>query len=334
MISILTTPARTSIVKIYHMFRHPKSNIINLIKYAIFLIGRKENFYLGHSAVTRSLIKGLGKVNFLFNYNPKIESIGTVCIVLSGVETVQSAINLKRTGKIKRLYAGPNIAVLPIGVGEVLASPEIDGCIVPSEWVRKLYISYCKELNCKVLVWPAGVDTEFWKPDFFKNKSEVSQNILVYLKGDKSKDFFSNFNEKYNLSNFNFIIIKYGSYSPAYYKKKLSETDLMIVIGETESQGIAMVEAWSMNVATLVKYDNTWVGPDGRNHVASSSPYLTNETGVFFKNNDELYSLLQDWRLKKLSFSPRSWVVDNMSDEISSRNLLSLISSDVLIRGT
>lgn len=97
--------------------------------------------YGGHYAVTRSLIEGLKKTDACFNYDPRnVAEVGDVVLVLSDTNALRQAIQFKRDGRIKKLLAGPNLVVWACDDGYVLASPEIDICIVPSNFPRVAYI--------------------------------------------------------------------------------------------------------------------------------------------------------------------------------------------------
>lgn len=276
----------------------------------------------GHVAVTRSLLHGLRTLGCAFNYNPTLQSsIMSHCVVLSNAEALNQALRLKRSGRIKYIFAGPNIVTLPNEARGVVAATEVDACIVPSNWVRDLYVACCPGLKGRIIVWAAGVDAECWKPMLQQQAETHSAKILIYVKGGGNDMLpaIINWLERTRISA---RIIEYGGYSQNDYKKSLDWADLMIVLGGTESQGIAMAEAWSMNVPTLVKREVTWHAPDGRGFPASASPYLSVQTGAFFSGEEELFLMINMWMSGETNFSPRSWILKNMSDEICAKNLL------------
>lgn len=280
----------------------------------------------GHAAVTRSLLHGLRRLEYPYNYNPPLQSsIASHSLVLSSVDALSQALLLKRAGKIKCIFAGPNIVTLPNEAGGIIAAQEINACIVPSNWVRDLYVSCCPSLAGRIIVWAAGVDTERWKPVSQKKASSHSPKILIYVKGGGGVDMLPGITRWLECVHISARKIEYGSYTESDYKNSLDWADLMIVLGGTESQGIAMAEAWSMNVPTLVRSKMTWRAPDGGGFQASASPYLSEWTGAFFSEEEELFFLIDRWRSSEVGFAPRSWVLENMSDEICAKNLLRLI---------
>jgi hypothetical protein len=144
-ITVLTDPLPIGI-NFYYIFL---KKIFNLIKN---LVGRQKRLknskwnYGGHPAVTRSIISGFKKCKINFNYNPqRVGNLSDNVLVLAGVKTLKQAIYLKKNGYIKKIFAGPNIVTFSNDQNFLLSSPEIDIVIVPSEWVRSIYV---KDLPC------------------------------------------------------------------------------------------------------------------------------------------------------------------------------------------
>ncbi len=102
-----------------------------------------------------------------------------------------------------------------------------------------------------------------------------------------------------------------------------------VFLSTFETQGIALAEAWSMNVPTVVwdpRGDAEWLGR--RFTSASSAPYLTPATGVAFGDIGDLKPAL-DRALQSLgSFQPRDWVLEHMTDAVCSKRLYELIKEE------
>ena len=110
-----------------------------------------------------------------------------------------------------------------------------------------------------------------------------------------------------------FIVLKYGSYSQYQLKQILKRVTAAIWIGGTESQGLALIEFWSMNIPTLVLKKLDWFSPDGQSFSASSAPYMSDLAGIF--SNSTTFSDL-DFELffsRFSEFSPRSSVKETFS---------------------
>ena len=317
MISILTTPPKTLTQKVSFFIRNPRYFMLRIRNY---IFTGPSNLYGGHFAVTRSLIQGLKNQDFKFNYNPPVYLLNETCVVLSGVDTLRYAIDQKKRGKIKLLIAGPNIITVPSEVDGLITSDEVDICLVPSIWVKKKYAIIAPQLNNRLIIWQAGVDANYWYPSYSTQK-----NYLLYIKGAAGKELGKKYIKEFNRIGVDYKVITYGEYSLAEYKILLNESKLMIVLGGTESQGLAFAEAWAMNVPTLIYFVDTWTSYDGTIYWAQAAPCLSNATGAYFTNVAELFDLLNDIDSGKIKYSPREWVLNQMTDEVCAKLLLEKI---------
>lgn len=302
----------------------------NLVKKILEELLRKPNRKVvisnGPAAVLKSLINGFNRLNVKYNFNPKkIKEIGKTLIVLSNIEALKQAIELKKNKKIKKLLAGPNLVVLPSENKDLICSKYIDTYLVNSEWTKKMYVKDAPELKNKIAIWPAGVDTNYWRPG--KKKKDF---VLVYIKSTAKKIVKETVNL---LKENNFVVktIKYNEYRPDEYLRFLQKSKFAVFFSGSESQGIALFEAWSCNVPTLV-WDKGYVvislseKEKGERVPASSAPYLTEKTGLFFKNISEFKTVLEKFRkkLEKEFFQPRNYVINNYTDILSAKILLKI----------
>ena len=221
--------------------------------------------------------------------------------MLAGQEALEQAIRLKQIGVIKVLWAGPNLVVTPTGSGNVLQHPSIDKVVVPSEWVANFYIRLAPVLQGKILVWPAGVDCDvFWKPLESCNAFETRKTILLFKKLVHGKS------SRWDLAfqkcctylqeiGRHFAVLEYGSFSKETYRRTLAKSCLVVYWTDApESQGIALAEAWSMNVPTLVSASEFFLYAEAC-YSASSAPYLVNQCGQFFHNWRQLREMLPSY---------------------------------------
>ncbi len=278
----------------------------------------------GHRQVTESLLRGLTHLEIPFVYNPsRLDQVTDIVIVLADPKALQQAIVLKKKRKIKYLCAGPNIMTRADEHGGILASPEVDICIVPSAWVATAYEEEMPALKGRIRSWFAGVDALYWLCD----KAKIADNnVLIYWKTE-SESFVREIESIAREKGLNPIRLRYGYHTAAQYKAVLEQVSLAIFISLSESQGIALAEAWSMNVPTLV-WNSGKLHAHGRVYSAvSASPYLTEWTGCMWETIPELHYVLD--RLSDNSFAPRQWVLEHMTDSISARMLLDLIDQVV-----
>lgn len=275
--------------------------------------------YRGHFAVTRSLVEGLWKINANFNFNPYHPSqVADTVIVLAGVKTLRQAIRLKKQGRIKKLFAGPNIVAFSSDYDFIAGSLEIDCYILNSDWVFDLYIEDCPSLRDRCFIWPAGVDTSYWQPDpatkrdriLIFDKRDIEDDpdrvnpYVVYLRG-----------QGWQVD----VLVRCGlqGYTQERYRYLLQRSSLMVgfTVG-SESQGIAWVEACSTDVPILI-LKNTSNTIRGRRYTCSTAPYLCSQNGLFFDDLEDFKTQFSYWETNREQFTPRMWTLENMSDEVS-----------------
>lgn len=280
----------------------------------------------GHTAVTRSLLDGLRSLAAPHNYNPSIASrIATHCVVLSNAEALRQAILLKRSGRIQRLLAGPNLFTLPTEMDGLLTSPEVDVCLVPSAWVKDLYLSMAPALAGRVEVWSAGVDTAVWSAPTKRVEDRRHPSILLYAKSAMSEAELDTLSAGLSGQGASVIRLDYGHYDAAQFRRALASVDICVFISASESQGIALQEAWSCDKPTWVFDPRSWVDPLGHRHPASSAPYLTPDCGHAFNDTATLEMLLDNWKNGTLRYRPRAWVEQHMTDAASATRLLHIL---------
>lgn len=279
----------------------------------------------GPSALVRSLTDGLKKIKYPFNTDPLFErNISQFTHVLSHPDTLSLAIKLKEKGIIKHLSAGPNIVVHPDQIKNIIDSKIIETYLVPSKWTYDYYLPYFKDQEERLKIWYAGVDTNHWKP----NQNQKKNIGVIYYKTKEEtilKEAIKILNEK----NIKYKLVEYGKYTHESFKQDLINAKFMICISRSESQGIFLAEAWSMDVPTLVWNPGYAILDEGKSNEikvsAHSAPYLTNETGAEFKSENDIKTSFNSFYQKIIEFTPRDWVLQNMSDEISARDLINKI---------
>lgn len=269
--------------------------------------------YRGHFAVTRSLVEGLHKINATFNYNPRFPwQMADTVIVLAGVRTLRQAVRMKQQGRIKKLFAGPNIVVFSSDDDSLLAVAEVDAVITPCDWVVDLYLEDNPSLKNRIFPWPAGVDTNYWRID----PTVKRESILIFEKQNKGPvGPISPYVEYLRSLGWDVNVIKYGNFSHFEYLKMLQKSCLMLGFVTDESQGIAWVESWSADVPTLI-WKNISNVYQGRCYACSTAPYLNSQNGLFFDDLEDFKIQFKYWETHREQFSPRAWTLENMSDEV------------------
>ncbi len=271
----------------------------------------------GHQAVTRSLLAGLRTLKAPFVYNPDLASCrADVAMVLASTATLRQVLAWKANGGCQRVFAGPNLVVRPSDHDGILRSEAIDKVIVPSKWVADAYVAEAPELERKIVIWPAGVDAGWWAPPASERDSILIYDKMLPQLADMAAQLARE-------TGWKVLRIKYGEYSPRQFRAALARARTCVYLSESESQGIALAEAWSMNVPTLVlKRDERFIS--GLRMRVSVAPYLTKDTGAFWETTEDLRQLLDS--SQEAAYSPRKWLLNHMTDVESTRILLDLAS--------
>lgn len=273
--------------------------------------------HLGHPAVTKSLLRGLRLNKFFFHFNDYKINNYDICWVLSGVKTLKYALNVRDNYKF--LVVGPNVVNMPNDANNILIDNRIDLILVPSKWIKCAYAQYIKQK--KLACWYSGVNEKFFSNNIIKKKKKV----LLYLK-TLNYILLEKIKVLLNKKNIDIIIIKYGNYKQAEFKKALSIVDFAIFISQSESQGIALAESWSMNVPTFVWKKKVSKINNVKYKYTSAAPYLSSKTGYFFCNIKQLEKIIENYYKNKFELNPRRWILNNMTDKQSVKNILSILT--------
>jgi len=210
------------------------------------------------------------------------------------------------------LWAGPNLVVVPQEGQEIIGHRQIDRVVVPCQWVGEVYSYLMPTIKEKLMVWPVGIDAEFWRP----NTTSEKQLIVVYDKGnpelaEKIDSGLCSFGEKT-------VKITYGNYRKNEYKDLLEQAKAMVWLSATESQGIALMEALAMNIPVLCLKNNVWnyqsfeLQTGFRYDGATSAPYFNEQCGMFFEDGQDFFQKQYPAFSRNIaSFTPRAYLYEN-----------------------
>ena len=182
------------------------------------------------------------------------------------------------------MVAGPNIVISPNDFGGLIKNPLIDVIVVPSQWVKDYFVKLAPGITNRLVVWPAGVTVPILEA------SNKTIDFLIYNK-IVGNNLVSKIVETLQQKNYSFQIINYGAFHQEAYFTLLNKSKYEIYLSESESQGLAMFEAWARGVPTLV-WDKGLFEYQGVSVMGLvSSPYLKDQTGMRFSD-------LEDFKLK------------------------------------
>jgi hypothetical protein len=258
----------------------------------------------------------------------------------------------------RRLQLNDRVAVLGIGRGSLRGydrpNPVVAGIGLmthPSEWptlftdypvVRYLQHSawcdavYRRWFGDRCDIWPVGIDTSTWAPDLSVKKQT---DFLLYDKirwnrTERELDLLEPIRRALSDARLTFETIRYGDYEPDHYRRTLARCHAMLFLVEHESQGIAYQEALSAGVPVLA-WDPGWVVDPERfkwkepQIPATSVPYFDERCGLRFRDFGEFQPRLLQFqqKLREGAFSPRDYVVENLSPEKSALRFVEIVNA-------
>eukprot|EP00656_Telonema_subtile_P035879 TRINITY_DN39830_c0_g1_i2.p1 TRINITY_DN39830_c0_g1~~TRINITY_DN39830_c0_g1_i2.p1 ORF type:complete len:384 (+),score=72.97 TRINITY_DN39830_c0_g1_i2:92-1243(+) len=210
-----------------------------------------------------------------------------------------------------------------------VVDPRLGFYIAPSPWVAdelRNDPSYPpNSVRARVLV--SGVDTAYWAPTKAKEEKKKKKTVVLYRKG-KSGDAqgASEVVATLETKGWRVTQVTYGSYTAKRWKELLGEAKAAVFMTDTESQSIALAEAWAMDVPSFV-YELNPHHPlfvySRWQYFANEAPYLNYLNGARWNHVDGLLNLLNSMDQKLLR--PREYVLNTMTDAISVKNVLMAI---------
>jgi len=286
--------------------------------------------YPGHHALVRSVVEGLTEIGADFNFNPRRASDVGRAVYAPENASLRQAADLKRRGRIDYLVAGPVNALYPDENDGVLRMAEIDRLIVASEWVKTFYRGE-PALLAKARACPCGVDARFWSPTPGRERARTA--VVYWKNGDEA--FCQGVERIVRAAGLEPERVRSGPGEHEHFTREalrdlFDRAAIGIFLSAFETQGIALAEAWSMDVPTLAWDPRAEAAWAGRTFVAeSSAPYLTPATGRPWRSLDELESQLRGALADRAAFAPRQWVLAHMTDAICSAALYAIVRDGV-----
>ena len=322
-LTVLTTPIRSAPRRAYVKLRGIGRRILKPGT-----PGLSGSRFPGHYGVTRSVVEGLRAIGADFNFNPtSFSQLGRI-VYAPANEALTQMITLKQRGAIDFLAAGPVNALFADEYGGIMLSPELDLAIVASEWMIDFYRE-SPELARKCRACPCGVDVDFWKPA----GTPKERTCVVYWKSGDER-FCEDVETMVRRAGLEPVRVRsrhgqHNIFTPQNLRAAFDRAVLSVFLSTFETQGIALAEAWSMNVPTVVwdpQGDAEWLGRHFKSE--SSAPYLTRATGIAVRDAAKLQAAIAQALATLDNFQPRGWVLENMTDAICARKLYELIMQE------
>ena len=277
----------------------------------------------GPKKVVDNLIKGLKQLGYPYVVNKRLDA----CLRLWIHDDISALQKVAGLPKEIKVLVGPNLFILP---GEIPAGLDLSHMVYlqPSEWVKILWES--RGFNrCPIEVWPVGVDTEAFMPQagekdlvlvYFKQRSAVELAETEGILKDKG---------------INYKVINYGHYQERDYRTWLSKTRYIVWLGQSESQGLALLEAMSSGVPVLVcdsiqnvfNFKPVFNVQKNLYIQVTSAPYFDGSCGLKIQGlkglGQAVERMQQGWR----QFSPKVYIERNLGLLQQAENFLQIYQS-------
>jgi hypothetical protein len=223
----------------------------------------------------------------------------------------------------QKVLLGPNIHFENPEVSRVVKRMGHRKIVAPSEWVANYLGASGIEIRGRIVVWASTVDPNEWVP-----VDSSRDSVLIYMKDFSKHELLMQVTQCLSSKGIKYNLLNYGNYSKKDFKRLLNRSSWAIWIGSTESQGLALLESWFMNVPTLVLESKVFTGLDGSSFSASSAPYLNPECGRFFSLQDNIPTIIATFQSELPNYNPRSWALKNFSHKNVLRSLLDSLASN------
>jgi len=284
----------------------------------------------GPSKVVQNTIFGLQKLGVTVSINEDINN-HEINWVHDDLFSYSYAVLMQ-----KPIIFGPNLVVAPTEFPFKNKSPAPGSIfLAPSDWVRVAWINCLEFRKYRIKTWAAGIDTDLFSP---KINSPTKKNVLIYFKNRRQSDLQAVLSTLITRG-YEYKIFEYGKYSEVEYLEALNEAYFGIWISGTESQGIALMEALSMDLPLLVldcehindNYLDKSINiapnfPVAFNEiVATSAPYFSSNCGLKINSILNIKFGIEQIEKGLVGFSPRSFILEQHTLDCSARSLLSIV---------
>jgi hypothetical protein len=231
-----------------------------------------------------------------------------------------------------RIIAGIGLMTHPGEWPDLFTAYPVAKYMQHSKWTNALYAQFYGKEQCAQ--WPAGIDTEKWKPPDTPNKKldVLIYNKIMWDREQTSIDLKLPIIKKLEELGLSHKEIVYGRYTEAEYHTLLQDCRAVIFLCEHESQGFACCEAMAMDVPVLAWDQGYWLDPNrfawGTPIVkATSVPFFDERCGMTFTNaNDFNKKINVFWhQILNSGYQPRTYIVQNLTLQLSAQRMLALI---------
>lgn len=231
---------------------------------------------------------------------------------------------------INPIVFGAGIYSHPIDHPNLLINyPNVQRVLVPGVWMRKMFEPY---YGAKVLAWPTGIDTDEWKPSTnIKNIDFLIYDKVRWEHDRYENDLISPIIDTLNHKKLSHLYIRYGNYTPAELKDKVSKCRAVIFLCEHETQGLAYQQILATNTPVLAwDRGGYWQDPayypsKVKYGPVTSVPYWDEKCGSKFTGADDFAKNLDGFLDQVNSFSPRDYILEHLTLEKCAQEYFNIV---------
>ena len=311
------------------MFPTTWINVSKIINENVFDINKKYSMLIlsnsFHSKNKSGLEKMLSDLGWKYKYG-NINEIDSFDIIFSPCHPVDTS-----QYPTKIFIFGPHFSVFP-NTNILSRINNINNnsiYIQPSDWVVNLWknMNANKIIPIKTLPFPVDMD-RFNISDKIDKKERNKVFIYYKRRNPQELSFLESFLQNKNIT---YTIFNYTQgYKEENYLQFLSESKYGIILDAHESQGFAIEEALSCDVPLLVwntKLMTQEYGGNYSNIPCTTIPYWDNRCGEFFYESKDFEIKYNEFINKLDMYKPRQFILETLSNENCSINLINLIKA-------
>lgn len=220
----------------------------------------------------------------------------------------------------------------PLSDPDLLKRLPVRKVLVPGEWMREMCEPYYGET---VVAWPVGIDTESW---MWEPNTQKTSDFLIYDKvrwehEEYETSLIEPVRQELRRRGFTYSEIRYGYYEEETFREELRSCKAMIFLCEHETQGIAYQQALACNVPVLAwDRGGYWQDPEFYPHRVKFAPvtpvpYWDERCGRKFAHFSEFPEQLSEFWTNLPNYSPRDYILQNLTLEICARKYLDHVRS-------
>ena len=235
----------------------------------------------------------------------------------------------------KKFIFGPHFSTFPNNQ-QLQSLQNRNNCIYiqPSEWAAQTWRNMGADQFLPIKSFPFPVDTNKFNSI---QPSEKRQNIMVYYKHRDPQELeqLKTFLAEKKIKNYCIFDYKHR-YNENDYLAYLQTCQYGIILDAHESQGFAIEEALACDVPLLVwnaQSMNQEYGNQNPDIPCTSVPYWAPTCGEVFHQAAELPLAFQHFqaKLEAREYSPRKYIMDNLSTEKCAERFMELIKNNIKV---